>query len=317
MMKVIITGANGFIGKHLIKKLLSENMEIFAVVRTKPETEAECIGKIHWIEGDLYEDPGIVIETLKEYGAENADCFYHLAWNGVAACEKNDSKVQMTNITISMNAISVCKNVYCKRFVYPGSVSEYAGLDGIIHEKSIPSPADIYGAVKTAVRNLITMKAILEQIDILNVILCSIYGEGRCDDNVISYTIKKLLRGESPQYGNLQQMWDFLHVDDAANALFLIGSGIREWGGAGARTYTVGSGVYRHLYEYIETIHNMINPQLPLGIGILGNKYENVLSSCVNTFQLQKDTGFLPKMSFEEGILRTITYFRENMSYET
>jgi len=61
----------------------------------------------------------------------------------------------------------------------------------------------------------------------------------------------------------------------------------------------------------------MINPQLPLGIGILGNKYENVLSSCVNTFQLQKDTGFLPKMSFEEGILRTITYFSENMSYET
>ena len=152
MMKVIITGANGFIGKHLIKKLLSENMEIFAVVRTKPETEAGCIGKIHWIEGDLYEDPGIVIETLKECGAENADCFYHLAWNGVAACDKNDSKVQMTNITISMNAISVCKNVYCKRFVYPGSVSEYAGLDGIIHEKSIPSPADIYGAEGTCRR---------------------------------------------------------------------------------------------------------------------------------------------------------------------
>lgn len=313
MKKVIVTGANGFVGRHLLKRLLEEGVEIFAIVRKviKMEELSDEYDKINWVIGDLYQDTESIVNALLENGGGHADCFYHLAWNGVASCYKNDYEEQIKNITIGMNVLVICKAVGCTRFINLGTVGEYVSLDGLINEKWVPSPADIYGAVKVSVRNLLAVKGFLEGIDIINTILCSTYGEFRCDDNVVSYTIKKLLKKECPEYGHLKQMWDFLYVDDVAYALYLVGKK-----GIGGKTYSIGSGTYRYLYEYIETIRDLINPELPLGIGRLGNKYEKVLNSCVDTFQLQKDTGFKPQFSFEEGICKTIAYFQETMEDE-
>lgn len=313
MKKVIVTGANGFVGRHLLKKLLAEQVEVFAIVRKKIEMQElmDDYNNIKWIIGDLYYDTDAIIDSLRVNGALQADCFYHLAWNGVAACDKNNYDEQIKNIEIGMNVIRVCKEIECIKFINLGTVGEYVSLDGLINEKWVPSPADIYGAVKVAVRNLLSVKASADNIDVINTILCSTYGEFRCDDNVISYTIKKLLKREKPQFGRLEQMWDFLYVDDVAYALYLIGEK-----GIGGKTYSIGSGTYRHLYEYIEMIRDMIDPDLPLGIGELGDKYQKVLNSCVDTFQLQKDTGFKPMFSFEEGISNTIAYFKEEQTNE-
>lgn len=313
MKKVIITGANGFVGRHLLKKILQENIEVYAIVRNKINMSElnENYNKIHWVMGDLYENTDKIIDQLVSMGGESADCFYHLAWTGVTSENKNDYEQQMKNITIAMNVLDICKSVQCEKMINLGTVGEYVSLDGLINEKWVPSPADMYGAVKVAVRNIMTVKASLEDISMINTILCSTYGEYRSDDNVISYTIKKLLKGEYPEYGYLNQMWDFLYVDDVALALYLVGEK-----GVSGKTYSIGSGIYRHLYEYIEIIRDIINPELPLGIGKLGNKYEDVLNSCVDTFQLQKDTGFKPLFSFEEGIRKTVKYFEESMPDE-
>lgn len=307
MKRVIISGASGFVGRHLMGELLRQGIEVFAIARKQIEIAELAQYNINWVIGDLFTDKDLIIGTLESYGG-GYDCFYHLAWNGVSANEKNNYDEQIKNIEIGMNALNVCRNVSCDRFINLGTVGEYVSLDGLINEKWVPSPADIYGAFKVAVRNILAVEATRNGMEFINTILCSTYGEHRCDDNVISYTIKQLLAGNKPQYGALEQMWDFLYVEDVAYALYLIG----EKGTAG-KTYSIGSGIYRHLYEYVETIRDQINPELELGIGELGSKYQKVLNSCVDTFQLQKDTGFKPRYSFEEGIQRTISYFQEIM----
>ena len=313
MKKVIVAGANGFVGRNFLPDLLARGVEIYGIARKRiamPEIH-DTAGNLHWVEGDLYTDSDAIVQDLNAQGAQGADCLYYLAWSGVNASLKNHYEEQIKNITIAQGVLKIAKALGCKRIVNLGTVGEYVSLDGLINEKWIPSPADIYGAVKVAVRNILTVQAQLEGIEIVNTILCSTYGEYRCDDNVISYTIKTLLKGEFPRYGKLEQMWDFLYIRDAVHALYLIG----EKGIAG-KTYSIGSGTYRHLYEYIGMIRDMIDPSLPLGIGEMGEKYEKVLNSCVDTFQLQKDTGFCPQYSFEEGIRNTITYFKERFMDE-
>ena len=83
-------------------------------------------------------------------------------------------------------------------------------------------------------------------------------------------------------------------------------------------TYGIGSGEHRTLKEYVCTIRDMINPKLPLGIGELQkqsgggrNLIKQTPSSCINIEKLTEDTGWMPKVSFEEGIRRTIRYYRE------
>lgn len=131
------------------------------------------------------------------------------------------------------------------------------------------------------------------------------FGRGRRDDNIITYTITTLLWGERPQYGMLMQMWDFLYVGEVARALRLI----REKAIPG-KTYGIGSGVYRQLKDYIVKIRDIINPELELGIGDIPALSDKAFSSCVNIYELVKDTGFEPKVSFEEGIHKTIAYYR-------
>lgn len=90
-------------------------------------------------------------------------------------------------------------------------------------------------------------------------------------------------------------------------ALWLIGEK-----GIPGKTYGIGSGVYRQLKAYIVKIRDIIDPELELGIGDIPSLSDKAFSSCVNIYDLVKDTGFEPQVDFEEGIIKTIEYYRGN-----
>ena len=98
-------------------------------------------------------------------------------------------------------------------------------------------------------------------------------------------------------------MWDYLYSEDAARALYLLGQKGRD-----GRTYCIGSGQARPLREYIEMLRDAINPALPLGIGEVPYGENQVMYLCADISDLTRDTGFVPEVTFEEGIRRTIEY---------
>lgn len=100
-------------------------------------------------------------------------------------------------------------------------------------------------------------------------------------------------------------MWDFLYVAEVARALRFVA----EKGKSG-KVYGIGSGEYHPLLDYISRIRDLIDPNLELGIGELPMMSKQTFSSCVNTYDLRKDTGYLPNISFETGIRRTINYLQ-------
>ena len=227
-----------------------------------------------------------------------------LVWGGV---DKNNIFLQSSNIQVAIDMLRLSKDVGCTLFVAAGTVAEYVFCKNVIDFSLKQTPNDIYGATKVAVHYL--LEAIAKQIgqDMIWAVLPSTFGEGRKEDNIITYTIMTLLRGEYPRYGRLEQIWDFLYVEEVARALAELGEK-----GKHNMTYGIGSGVYKPLKDYIYIIRDMINPELPLGIGERVCEYAEPESSCVNIEQLTRDTGFIPQISFEEGIKRTIEYYREH-----
>jgi nucleoside-diphosphate-sugar epimerase len=305
MKTVLVSGANGFIGRHLVDKLLIENKKVFAITN---KDKNYFSGEVISIKIDLLNKEEIngIISTIKD----RIDVFYHCAWNGVAPEYKMDAQEQIKNISIGLNALYFCHEIGCRNFINLGTVAEYVKNNGLINGQCVPSPADLYGATKTAVRYILQAYAHSMDIIFINTILCSTYGEFRNDDNIISYSIKKILKGEKPIYGDLDQIWDFLYVKDVAKALFCIGEiGLRKED----ITYSIGSGIFMPIFNYIIQIRDLINPELPLGIGEIKQKYKNIKNSCVDTFLLQSNTGFIPDYSFKEGIKKTIKYFRETI----
>lgn len=303
MQRVVVTGGTGFIGSWLIKELLRHRIEVLALVRDKQTVKPEVLEN-----GRLLKLVEYNTDDFYALEKENRkiDAFYHLAWAGVSTKQKNDAKLQMENLHFSMEMLEYAKKIGASRFLGMGTVAEYAFSENTIEANgSRQTPNDMYGAAKTSAHYMLETYARIMDMPFNWVVLPSTYGEGRRDDNIITYTITSLLRGERPSYGMLMQMWDFLYVAEVARALRLIGEK-----GISGKTYGIGSGVYRQLKDYIVKVRDIIDPSLELGIGDMPALSDKAFSSCVNIYELVKDTGFEPEVTFEEGIRKTIEYYR-------
>jgi nucleoside-diphosphate-sugar epimerase len=120
------------------------------------------------------------------------------------------------------------------------------------------------------------------------------------------YCIDKLLKGEKPQLTKCEQPWDYLHCRDAAKAFYLIGKH-----GQNQKIYHIGSGKASPLSKYVYAIRDAIDPKLPLGIGEKAYDNKQVMHLCADISSLRNDTGFSPNISFKDGILDTIRWYKQ------
>lgn len=307
MTRIIMTGATGFIGSWLAEELLLNDVEVTALVRDKdkvlPNISKHPNAKLVVCD---YEK----LDMANIDGSVEYDVFYHLGWGGVSPKSKNDVDLQLDNIYDSIKAMQLCSKLKCNKFISSGTVAEYVFCEDIMDVYQKQTPNDIYGAAKVSTHYF--MEVLSRQLNqpFIWTVIPSTFGERRTDNNIITYTIRSLLDGAKPVYGNLNQMWDFLYVSEVARALRFIG----EKGHPG-KTYGIGSGIYKPLKEYIFRIREIINPEAELGIGEIDSMSTQTYSSCVNIYELIKDTGFTPNISFDEGIKKTIEWFKkENKS---
>lgn len=302
MRKVIIIGANGFIGSHLAKRMASGGIEVTALVAKGFDYSFLCgIKNICCIEFEFSS-----LQLLDGIPAvSGADTIFHMAWAGVSTTLKNESQVQASNILYGLAVLEFAARNHITRVVVPGSASEYACGNAVINGKNLSAPSDLYSASKVATRFLCQTYARQANIDFIWTAITSIYGPGRNDNNLITYAIKTLLRGEKPSFTGLEQQWDYLYIDDLIDALVAVGEK-----GKGNKVYPIGSGEHRQMAEYVKILRNEINPSLPLGIGELPYKNKTVDNQILDITELISDTGFKPKYSFEHGIKNTIEYFK-------
>ncbi len=300
MKYAVVTGGTGFIGSWLVRELLKNNVEVTVLVRNTVKASELFEGRVRTVAIHSTEYDELLNDN------KQIDVFYHLAWEGVAPEKKNDREVQIRNIDLAMEMLEYASKLHAKRFIATGTVAEYSFCEDVMDINAKQTPNDLYGAAKTATHYMLETWARQLDMPFNWVVIPSTYGEGRRDNNILTYTIRKLLSGEKPSYGFLTQMWDFLYVGEVVRALYLIGEkGLYE------KTYGIGSGDYRPLKEYVSIIRDIIDPDLELGIGEIPSLSAKVFSSCVPIHELSKDTGFIPQIGFEEGIRRTIEYYKE------
>ncbi len=302
MKKAIIVGATGFIGSWLLDELLQNQVEVTVLKRPSEKFHRKIEeDRIKVIE---YES-GKILDCRNKLDSQY-DTFYYIAWKGVAPEIKNDIRSQLDNISYTVDAFYLCNYLNCNFFITPGSTAEYRKNQSFINETSLPHVTDLYGATKVAVHYILQGLSLQLNQKFIWAIIPSAYGERRIDNNIITYSIRTLLNKERPVYGPLNQIWDCVYMKDVANALYLMGKH-----GKKSRIYGIGSGSPRLLYNYITEIRDFIDPSLPLGIGELPSDGKRPTCGCLDIAPLVTDTGYQPSFSFEEGIQRTIRYFKE------
>lgn len=305
MKKIIITGATGFLGRNLIQAFNKQETLIYAVVHS--ESSVVNVLKSENVIPIVCNNKEI--ETLHEKIKEkDIDLFFHLAWDGVSTTYKNDLEHQLKNIKISVEYFKQAKLMNVSKFITTGSASEYAYCNEPINGTLFPKPSDMYSASKVCVRVILQILSIQLNLESIYILIPSIYGPGRNDNNLVTYAIKKFLKGEKPSFTKLEQIWNYVYIDDVIRALILIGEK-----GKGQKVYPVGNKKELKLSEYVDIIRNNINPNLPLGVGELEYKTSSIDNCILDCSETEKDTGFVSEITFEQGIIKTIDYFRKEM----
>ena len=303
MQKVIITGADGFLGSNVTRALLQEGTEVYAVVHPDSPTRSrlKAAEGLHVIVSDL---PGLREQT--ELLPETPDAFYHFAWQGVNALERDDFNVQLPNIDLCMESLRLASYLHARKFILPGSTYEYLYCGMPVNKNAVPTPRNAYGSVKTALRYIAAEYAKQLGVPFVYAVITGIYAADRRDNNVIFYVIDKLLKKERPSVTRLEQRWDYVHIRDAVRCLILIGEK-----GKDDAFYAIGHGDNQPLSEYIEVIHQYIDPTLPIGIGEIPYASDELPMSCIDLTAVKRDTGYEPSVDFREGIAEIIDRMRK------
>lgn len=300
--KAIVTGATGMIGSALIEHLVKEGIEVLAICRreSKRINNIPSNSLIKKVYCDLNEYNSIIID-------DQYDAFFHLAWKGTSGEERNDINMQIDNIKFTMDAINLAIRARCKIFIGSGSQAEYGRSDKDLSSETKVDPETGYGIAKYCSGKLGKIYAESKGIKFIWVRILSVYGPGDRENSMIMYIINSLLNKKVPKLTSGDQIWDYIYKDDAARALFYLAVN-----GKDGKTYCLGSGENRKLKEFVFDIRDNIDSNLKLGFGEVPYGENQVMSLRTSIEELTKDTGFVPEISFEEGIRKTINYCRNN-----
>lgn len=310
--RAVVTGATGMIGMALIEALLLKGCSVYAIVRkdsSKLEDFRRRFPQVTLIECSLSDlaKP----HKWRQHSTLTADAFFHLGWDSTFGDSRNDMYVQTQNIKYTLDAVNLAYDLKCRVFIGAGSQAEYGPSTEALSPETPVFPDNGYGMAKLCAgqmsRNMCRMRGIRH-------IWCrilSVYGPYDNPGTMIMSGIRNFLSGRSGSYTQGEQIWDYLYVTDCADALLLAAG----YGRDGA-VYPIGSGEAKPLAEYIRIMRDLCNPQAETGLGKIPYAPGQVMYLKADISELTKDTGFLPKVSFEEGIRNTITWCKEGMVYE-
>lgn len=321
--RVLITGASGFVGYHLVTEALSKNLEVFVAIRKSSKIEHLKHLDIKYTTLN-FNNPSALKKEIED---KQYNYIVHAA--GVTRARSVDEYNEI-NASYTYNLAQAAAHAgYIKKFVFISSlaaVGPLTNLDGIINENTIPHPVTAYGKSKLLAEEQ------LKTIDNLNYTILrptAVYGPR---DKDIFIFFKQVAMGFEPYIGRIEQKLSFIYVSDLAkasiNALFR----------GDKKTYILSDdGCYSRyqLADYIKAVllNKTLKFHLPVNfvkmiagiaekIGSLTNKaavlnieklneLKAVNWSC-NIDTAKADLDFHPTYNLQAGVAETIQWYKAN-----
>ncbi len=295
------------VGSHLVRLLLRYGCRVAVLVRASsvPWRITEVLPDLEVIRGDL----AAIGEAAPAICAFAPQTVLHLGWHGVLSRYHFDARQISENLLGTLELLRVAHRSGCRRFVGLGSQAEYGEHDGVLTEDLPARPNTAYGAAKLCAALLGQQLSNTLRIQFTWLRLLAAYGPADEAEHLIPAVILSLLRRVKPKLTDGAQRWDYLYVEDAAEAIWQTA---QNPGAVGV--FNLASAQPATVRAIVERLRDMIDPGLPLGWGELPRSPRPIRHLESDIAKLHQATGWAPRVPLEEGLCRTVEWFRENQA---
>ena len=315
-MRILITGAAGFIGSHLFERLAREQYRVIGYVRSGGNDTAERLRKLDFLNNVTRTHPNaslIIGPTLGEVSRAIAEfsptvCVHLAGRSSVRESLQNPGLYAAANGATTIELLEILRRCACKRFIHSSSVMVY-GKDAPLPYREATlgsSPASFYGASKLATEALVNTWRALHGMEAINLRLFSVYGpELRAD--CVPHLIASAIRDdrEFTLFGDGSSIRDYVEIDDVMRALeAAIGA---TWSADFPLALNIGSGVGTSLIELVRKIEQGLNKKARI---VQKPALSAELPAIVAGIELARITlGWKPSVSLSDGITRMTEWF--------
>lgn len=292
----LVTGATGFIGRHLARSLADRGADVHATSRNVSDVDLGG-GDVQWWAGDL-RDRDFVRSTV---GSIRPDRIFHLA--GLVSGSRSLEMVLPTlehNLLASVHLLEAAARIRNIRFVLVGSVEE-------ADSESELSPArSPYAAAKRAASDYGRMFCELYDLSVVHVCPAMVYGPGQRDlSKLVPYVVSSLLDGETPPIHDASRKADWVYVGDIVSGL--IESGYRP--GLSGRTIELGTGELTSVGEIVRKIHDLIDPSAVRPGFENGSERPLEYEQPADTAAAEELLDWEARMPLDRGLRRTVEWY--------
>jgi nucleoside-diphosphate-sugar epimerase len=303
--RVFVTGASGFLGANLVRRLLSIGANVTALMR--PHADA-------WRLSDLWDRIQIVEGDLASLSSEstgarlgNFDIVYHLAAMGLNQTMNDDVAMIQANVVGTYRALDFARRTGATRFVQMGTSGEYGPCERA-DEEQLPRPTGIYGASKASAT--ILARAFSQRHDLAVVILrpFAVYGPYESGYRLVPYSILRSLRGTPVEISSGEQTRDYIHVDDVVQAAEVVAWHPRAPG----QTFNLCWGSETAIKDIVARIVALTGSSSPILLGTKPHIPGEMWKTSGSPRRASALLGWAPKTPLDDGLCATIEWFKKH-----
>ena len=308
MTQYLITGASGFVGSNLIRKLINENQELTILIRNNSDLWRinDLIPKIQTIKTDLsdYEKLEKIISDI------NPNFVYHLGAYGGYPFQTNIEKITQVNIVNTINlfeSLSKCNNL--KLIVNFGSSSEYGIKAAPMNENDQAMPVTPYGISKLTQTKFAKFYSKNMNLPIVTLRLFSIFGPFEEPGRLVFDIMTSVIKGKTIELSSPFPRRDYVYVGDVIDAIETVTNAKNIVG----EIFNIGSGVMHSVEDVVNNVletaksHNKV-----LWEAKQKRVFDNVSPWVSDTQKTKKILKWEPKYSFADGLALTYKWYLNN-----
>jgi nucleoside-diphosphate-sugar epimerase len=308
--RVLITGACGFIGSHLTRRLVAEGAEVHAmtseVSSVFPRRLLDLRGQIILHEGNLM-DRGAMDSIVR--AARPSHIFHLGAYTHVGKSWQRVDECIQANIQGTINLLQALADTGYERFVNTGTSEIYGDIDVPFHEDAIVNPISPYSVSKYAAERFCRLFQRAYGWPIVLLRPFNAYGPAQSPDRVIPEIIVRALRNEELAMTQGRQTREFNYVEDLAEGFLLAATSPEVEG----EIFNIGGGEEISMRDVATLILDVMGNPIEPKFGALPERPTEIMRMYCDSSKARERLGWAPKHSLRDGVSKTIEWYRSEL----